>query len=393
MKKIKLPEVCYIKTGKLDANQAVFHGKYPFFTCGEKPLRIDRYAFDDDAIILAGNNAQGRFHIQRFTGKFNAYQRTYVITAKSGWDVDYIKYAIELALQHLQKIAQGSQTKFLTLSMLEDFQVGNTDYSQQISLFSSVRNLDRKIAINQQINDNLEQQLRTIYDYWFTQFDFPDENGKPYRSSGGKMVWNEELKREIPEGWSVASIISNPLSTVIKPGVTRFDKKTYFATADVDGRNILDGTLIAFEGRESRANMQPTINSIWFAKMKNSIKHLILNAEMKDLIDNSVLSTGFFGLQVQEDAFEYIASFIRSGYFENRKDILAHGATQQAVNNDDLEFLYLVIPDVKTLRAFHDVTQKIYAQISINIVENRKLRKLRDWLLPMLMNGQIKIEG
>ena len=263
--------------------------------------------------------------------------------------------------------------------------------SDQDIIEKLLTSIDKKISLNNLINNILEKQLHTIYDYWFTQFDFPDENGKPYRSSGGKMVWNEELKREIPEGWSVASIISNPLSAVIKPGVTRFDKKTYFATADVDGRNILDGTLIAFEGRESRANMQPTINSIWFAKMKNTIKHLILNAQMKDLIDNSILSTGFFGLQVQEDAFEYIASFIRSGYFENRKDILAHGATQQAVNNDDLEFLYLVIPDVKTLRAFHDVTQKIYAQISINIVENRKLRKLRDWLLPMLMNGQATV--
>lgn len=251
--------------------------------------------------------------------------------------------------------------------------------------------LEAKMQQNARINDNLEQQLRTIYDYWFTQFDFPDEKGKPYRSSGGKMVWNEELKREIPEGWSVASIISNPLSTVIKPGVTRFDKKTYFATADVDGRNILDGTLIAFEGRESRANMQPTINSIWFAKMKNSIKHLILNAEMKELIDNSVLSTGFFGLQVQEDAFEYIASFIRSGYFENRKDILAHGATQEAVNNDDLGTLYFVIPDAKTLQVFHKTTKGIYAKMSHNIIENRKLSKLRDWLLPMLMNGQATV--
>lgn len=202
------------------------------------------------------------------------------------------------------------------------------------------------------------------------------------------MVWNDELKREIPEGWSVASIVSNPLSTVIKPGVARFDTKTYFATADVNGRNILEGTPISYEGRESRANMQPTVNSVWFAKMKNSIKHLILNNEMKDLIDNSILSTGFLGLQVQENAFEYVASFIGSDYFENRKDILAHGATQEAVNNDDLESLYFIIPDDSTLQSFHNATKGVYAKMSRNIVENRKLSKLRDWLLPMLMNGQ-----
>lgn len=385
---IKLPDVCYIKTGKLDANQASCNGAYPFFTCGENPLKIDHYAFDEDAIILAGNNAQGKFHIQRYKGRFNAYQRTYVITAKAGWDVDYIKYAIELSLKHLQKIAQGSQTKFLTLSMLEDFKVKKLDFNQQRILFSSIRSLDIKIANNQAINDNLEQQLRAIYDYWFTQFDFPDENGNPYRSSGGKMVWNDALKREIPKGWSVASIVSNPLSTVIKPGVARFDTKTYFATGDVNGRNILEGTTISYEGRENRANMQPTVNSIWFAKMKNSVKHLILNNEMKDLIDNSILSTGFFGLQVHENAFEYVASFVDSDYFENRKDILAHGATQEAVNNDDLGSLYFAIPDDSTLQSFHNVTKDAYAKISGNIVENRKLSKLRDWLLPMLMNGQ-----
>lgn len=265
------------------------------------------------------------------------------------------------------------------------------DYSVQKKIGDFLFRLEVKIKQNVRINDNLEKQLQTIYDYWFTQFDFPDENGKPYRSSGGKMVWNDELKREIPDGWSAASIISNPLSTVIKPGVTRFDRKTYFATADVNGRNILDGTIISFEGRESRANMQPTINSVWFAKMKNSVKHLILNAEMKDLIENSVLSTGFFGLQVQENAFEYMASFIGSGYFENRKDILAHGATQEAVNNDDLGTLYFVIPAPKTLQAFHKATRGIYAKISQNIIENRKLQKLRDWLLPMLMNGQATV--
>lgn len=164
---IKLPDVCYIKTGKLDANQASCNGAYPFFTCGENPLKIDHYAFDEDAIILAGNNAQGKFHIQRYKGRFNAYQRTYVITAKTGWDVDYIKYAIELSLKHLQKIAQGSQTKFLTLSMLEDFKVKKLDFNQQRILFSSIRSLDSKMANNQAINDNLMQMASTAFMHYF----------------------------------------------------------------------------------------------------------------------------------------------------------------------------------------------------------------------------------
>lgn len=137
--------------------------------------------------------------------------------------------------------------------------------------------------------------------------------------------------------------------------------------------------------------MQPTEYSIWFAKMKNSIKHLFLNSEMKPLIENSILSTGFCGLQCSENSFEYIASYITSSYFEIHKDMLAHGATQEAVNNDDLAGIHLLIPDQNTLAKYHNATQPLYAQISKNICENKELIELRDWLLPMLMNGQATV--
>ena len=231
-----------------------------------------------------------------------------------------------------------------------------------------------------------------LYDYWFTQFDFPDKNGRPYRSSGGKMVWNDILKRNIPNDWKVQSVISNCLSSVIKPGVEMFDTKTYLATADVKGTSISTGTIIDYEGRESRANMQPSVNSVWFAKMKNSIKHLYLNKEMQSVISSSILSTGFCGLQCEENSFKYIASYIANPYFEVHKDMLAHGATQEAVNNDDLAGVHIIIPDANILQAYHEVTQLIYSQISKNICENQELVKLRDWLLPMLMNGQATIE-
>ena len=230
-----------------------------------------------------------------------------------------------------------------------------------------------------------------LYDYWFTQFDFPDENGNPYRSSGGKMVFNEKLKRKIPYGWKVESVFSNSISSIIKPGVKLFNKKTYLATADIKGTSISNGTIINYEGRESRANMQPRVSSVWFAKMKNSVKHLYLNKEMQTIISNSILSTGFCGLQCKETSFEYIASYISNDYFEIRKDILAHGATQQAVNNDDLKNIPIVIPNDNLLYLYHKVTKPLYAKISKNICENHELIKLRDWLLPMLMNGQATI--
>lgn len=99
----KLPEFVNITTGKLDANAAEEDGIYPYFTCGEIPAKINTYAFDAKAVMIAGNNAQGNFHVSRYTGKFNAYQRTYVLTSKNGSNLDYIYYSLKLALAQLKK--------------------------------------------------------------------------------------------------------------------------------------------------------------------------------------------------------------------------------------------------------------------------------------------------
>lgn len=367
-----------------DGKERYYIGQYPKeYLCNKGDLIV---AMTQQAEGLLGSTA-----IVPEDGKYLHNQRIGLVTCDESKLLPLFAYYLFMTKSvriQLERSASGTKVKHTSPEKIYDVVVSLPEVEQQKKIATLLYAIEQKESINKRINDNLEQQLRTIYDYWFTQFDFPDENGNPYCSSGGKMVWNDALNREIPEGWSVASIVSNPLSTVIKPGVARFDTKTYFATGDVNGRNILEGTTISYEGRENRANMQPTVNSIWFAKMKNSVKHLILNNEMKDLIDNSILSTGFLGLQVQENAFEYVASFVDSDYFENRKDILAHGATQEAVNNDDLSSLYFVIPDDSALQSFHNATKGAYAKISGNIVENRKLSKLRDWLLPMLMNRQ-----
>lgn len=205
------------------------------------------------------------------------------------------------------------------------------------------------------------------------------------------MEFSETLKRDIPKGWQIASIAQNPISEVIQTGVDNFERKIYLATADVNGTDISVGNIVDYDTRESRANMQPSYNSVWFAKMKNSVKHLYLNPQMESLISKAILSTGFCGLQCTEQSFEYISSVIGYSYFETIKDTLAHGATQEAVNNDDLDNIMIVIPDEYVIDMYHNCTKTIYAQISKNICENQELTKLRDWLLPMLMNGQATI--
>ena len=155
MSKIKLKDCCNIITGKLDSNAAEKDGKYPYFTCAPEPLKINTFAYDDDAILLAGNNAAGNFHCQRYKGKFNAYQRTYIITAKKGYDIDFIYYNLLIDLDRFKRLSRGSQTKFLTIGLIEEFSIPDISLNQQINSRKLLSSLDKKIKINNRINDNL----------------------------------------------------------------------------------------------------------------------------------------------------------------------------------------------------------------------------------------------
>ena len=318
-------------------------------------------------------------------------QHVSIIRCKNTEESKYVMYYLQYMKKYLLQISKvGGTRNALTKEAIGKLPIKISDDCNKISKI--LDNIDQKIHINSQINQELEALAKTLYDYWFVQFDFPDQNGKPYKSSGGKMVYNPELKREIPEGWGVESLVDNTLSTVIKPGIDEFTQKTYLATADVVNTSIKGGRLITYDNRETRANMQPSVNSVWFAKMKSSNKHLFLSHSMKELIDSTILSTGFMGLQCKEESFEYLASFISDPDFEIFKDKLSHGATQQAVNVNDLKSILVTIPDDYTLHEFHKKVKSIFLNIGRNTVEDKYLNSLRDWLLPMLMNGQVKVE-
>lgn len=153
----KLSDIANFTTGKLNSNAAVDDGEYPFFTCAPEPLKIDTYKFDEKAIILAGNNAEGNFHISFYEGKFNAYQRTYVITSKSEniVDIRYLYYALKLCLAEFKVISQGTATKFLTAKILSNFEINLPPIHIQKKIVSILSDLDDKIELNNKINNNL----------------------------------------------------------------------------------------------------------------------------------------------------------------------------------------------------------------------------------------------
>lgn len=392
MRTKSLTQVCNITTGKLDANSEVPGGEYPFFTCAPNPMRIDTFAFDDNVILLAGNNAQGNFHIQRYKGKFNAYQRTYVITAKEGYDIDYIKYSLELSLQHLKRIAQGSQTKFLTMQILDSFQIVDISYDEQKRLIGSLREIDSKVSVNKKTCTELEAMAKNLYDYWFVQFDFPDENGKPYCTSGGEMVWNEQLKREIPKGWRCASLsdyiaIENSSVNPITFGTEMME---HYSIPAYD-----DNFYPAFEQADAIQSGKYKVHS-------NSILVSKLNPQFKRVWDpfciskNAICSTEFMVYIPRKGCFRpYCFALVNSdGFYQHMVSNAISSTGSRKRIQPDVSLMYqFAVPDTDSLLLeFSERYRPIMDKLKQVRLENHELTKLRDWLLPMLMNGQAKVE-
>lgn len=190
---------------------------------------------------------------------------------------------------------------------------------------------------------------------------------------------------------TLISLVDFPYIEILKPGIKRFDgKKCYIATAEVEGDKLnFNAPLIEYATRENRANMQPIKNSVWFAKMKRSVKHIYISTKDEHLINNYIFSTGFCGIKCDDIAFEYMINYLNLPYFENEKDILSHGATMEGVNNEDLKTFKIHLPSKEDLIAFHNITKDIHCQISKINQMTYHLSCLKEKLLPLLINQQL----
>jgi type I restriction enzyme S subunit len=383
-------DVCNITTGSLDSNAFVENGKYPFYTCAKEPTNIDTYAFDDDVVLVAGNNAQGNFHVNRFKGKFNAYQRTYILTSKGEKSIDYIYYLLSLALKLLKDKSQGSQTKFLTIGILKEIHVPNLANSQIVAKVLS--DLDTKIELNNRINRELEAMAKTLYDYWFVQFDFPNEQGKPYKSSGGKMVYNIELKREIPEGWEMKKL--SDIATTGSGGTPLSTKKEYYENGNIPWINsgevnmpfiVSTKNFITQKGLEnSSAKMfkRGTILMAMYGATAGKVSFMDIEACTNQAICAINPKEDFHRIYIKlmlEDLYKYLIN-------------LSSGSARDNLSQDKIRELKFVIPSKSLIQKFDIIVQSSMNKILINLKQNQQLTELRDWLLPMLMNGQVTVK-
>ncbi|MGL2709972.1 restriction endonuclease subunit S [Helicobacter pylori] len=305
---------------------------------------------------------------------------------------EFLYYLLKYHKDNISNIGGGTTFKEVSGATLGLFEVKiPPTYYEQQKIAHTLSILDQKIENNHKINELLHKILELLYEQYFVRFDFLDENNKPYQTSGGKMKFSKELNRLIPNDFEVKTLGDNPLCNTIKTGVTPFKQKVYYETKHIqETLSLNQGLKVSYNKRPNRANMQPTIYSVWFAKMKDTKKHLFLNQHMQSWIKESILSTGFCGLQCQKHTFEYIASTIKYSPFETRKNNLATGATQKAINIEALDYIFILIPNKELLDNYSKITKPLYEKISNNIIETQTLTTLRDFLLPLLLKQQVK---
>lgn len=191
----KMKDITLIKTGKLDSNAAADRGLYPFFTCDPSTLRINNWAYDTEAVLLAGNNASGNYTAKYYKGKFNAYQRVYIIETADSLclNIRYLCYVLNQQLRLLKTMSSGSTTKFLTLGMLHGLDIPLPPVEMQEKIVSVLAAYDDLIENNQKQIKLLEEAAQRLYKEWFVDLRFPGHESTP-------------IVDGVPEGWTKTNI-------------------------------------------------------------------------------------------------------------------------------------------------------------------------------------------
>ena len=279
----------------------------------------------------------------------------------------------------------GSTIKRLYNDNLRDTKIPNVPSIQQQNQITDILGtLDKKIQTNNQINQELEAMAKTLYDYWFVQFDFPDQNGKPYKSSGGKMIYNSELKREIPEGWGVEK-----LEKIANITMGQSPKGTSY--------NEVGEGMLFFQGSTDFGWRFPVARQYTTEPSRIAEEDDILLSVRAPVGTLNIADTrccigrGLAAINSKVGANSYIFNVMQD--FKKLFDMInSVGTTFGSITKDDLYSLQLVYPPTELLMEFDQLVKSFDREIKNRSRQNQELNQLRDWLLPMLMNGQVKVE-
>jgi type I restriction enzyme S subunit len=353
----------------------------------DEKLKRSRLKKDDLLFSIAGAYL-GKISIVREQDlPANTNQAVGIVrTNKEIVDVEYIYYFFSQPLmnEYINRLSAQSSQPNLNLDLLGKLNFNYVKIEEQKKIASVLSAIDTKIELNNRINTELEAMAKTLYDYWFVQFDFPDANGKPYKTSGGKMVYNPTLKREIPQGWEVNELaeIANITMGQSPPG---------------DSYNEDGIGAIFFQGSTNFGWLFPTTRQYTTAPARIAKKGdtlLSVRAPVGDMniADNDCcIGRGLAALNSKQgyDGFLFYVMKYFKQVFDRRN---SEGTTFGSITKDDLHSLTLAYPSEDLLKRYDEVVSNYNKMIFERSMENQQLIALRDWLLPMLMNGQVTVK-
>jgi type I restriction enzyme S subunit len=304
-------------------------------------------------------------------------------------DISYHKFmAFYLRSELFRKTMKNNATMTLRASLNEQIfsylDLLLPEYKDQKKIGDYLYLLNQKIELNNKVNAVLEAIARLVYDYWFVQFDFPDDNGKPYKSSGGKMVYNKTLKREIPEAWEV-----NRMKELLEKNTNKFllnDEKYSIDTIDL---SVMPSNTMCLTEKNSSDSFGTNLFKMKrFDILFGGIRPYLLKAGFAPF---DGLNTGTVHSYSVKDKDEYNFALLTMTHQSMFNFAVANskGTKMPVIGSDDL--LEYKVPYNKEIVARLNKSLNFRDKISHNIIENQKLAELRDWLLPMLMNGQASV--
>lgn len=311
----------------------------------------------------------------------------------------YVKYLLELMFSGmLSKGEDKSTVPGVDRNVLHDITLPYiAEEKTQALTIELLVHLDKAIEVNEQICREIESLAKIIYDYWFIQFDYPDEKGCPYKSSGGKMVWNDELKREIPERWSVRKLgnlisYSRGISYTGKDISDAGTPIISLASIDRSGRYIPDGIKYFNQKYDKNKVLKPY--DLVMANTDMTQERAVMGKIIfvPDIFDGDVLSTHHITrINVSEELKSYLMMTTQTDWFHEFIKGFSSGTNVLGMDMIGFEDFMLIYPEERVLNAFNDAIFNMYRKIFNTYKENQYLKSLRDFLLPMLMSGQITV--
>lgn len=336
-------------------------------------------------LLLTSEAPSGQVMLWDSDEKIVLSQRLYALRTNAEIDEVFLKYYLQspCGQKEIFRNNSGSTVAGISAKTFDNILVRHPEKEVQRKIGQLLWLIDKKNDCNNRINAELETLAQALYDYWFVQFDFPDANGTPYKSSGGKMVYNAELKREIPEGWQdkqlsqIANItmgtspIGNSLND-IGEGVEFFQGSTDFGWQFPTVRQYTTQPVRMAKRRDILLSVRAPVGDLNVAHIDCCIGRGLAALNSKD---------GFDGFLF------YVMQYFKT-IFDRRN---SEGTTFGSITRDDLHSLPLAYPSTDLLKKYNDIVAGYNQMVFARSMENQQLAQLRDWLLPLLMNGQVTV--